>query len=63
MECMDLAGAGASMTSQRTDRGNERVLQAFADAWNRHDVDALMSMMTTDCVFESRQRTTLTDRG
>jgi steroid delta-isomerase-like uncharacterized protein len=26
-------------------------LQSFADAWNRHDVDALMSMMTTDCVF------------
>ena len=29
------------------------VLQAFADAWNRHDVDALMSFMTNDCVFES----------
>ena len=29
------------------------VLQAFADAWNRHDVDALMSFMTEDCVFES----------
>lgn len=29
------------------------VLQAFADAWNRHDVDALMSLMTEDCVFES----------
>ena len=28
-------------------------LQAFADAWNRHDVDALMSFMTVDCVFES----------
>jgi ketosteroid isomerase-like protein len=28
-------------------------LQAFADTWNRHDVDALMSMMTTDCVFEA----------
>jgi steroid delta-isomerase-like uncharacterized protein len=28
------------------------VLQAFADAWNRHDVDALMSFMTEDCVFE-----------
>ncbi len=27
-------------------------LQAFADAWNRHDVDALMSFMTEDCVFE-----------
>jgi steroid delta-isomerase-like uncharacterized protein len=28
-------------------------LEAFADAWNRHDVDALMSFMTEDCVFES----------
>lgn len=29
------------------------VLQAYADAWNRHDVDAIMSFMTEDCVFES----------
>ena len=29
------------------------MLQAFAEAWNRHDVDALMSFMTEDCVFES----------
>ena len=28
-------------------------LQAFADAWNRHDADALMSFMTDDCVFDS----------
>jgi len=28
-------------------------LQDFADAWNRHDVDALMSFMTEDCVFEA----------
>jgi taurine dehydrogenase small subunit len=28
-------------------------LEDFADAWNRHDVDALMSMMTDDCVYES----------
>lgn len=31
----------------------EKLLQAFADAWNRHDLNALMSMMTTDCVFEA----------
>ncbi len=30
-----------------------KTLQAFADAWNRHDVDALMSFMTDDCVFEA----------
>ena len=29
------------------------LLQAFADAWNRHDIDALMSCMTEDCVFET----------
>ena len=29
------------------------LLEAFADAWNRHDVEALMSMMTTDCAFEA----------
>ena len=28
-------------------------LQAFADAWNRHDIDALMWFMTDDCVFEA----------
>jgi steroid delta-isomerase-like uncharacterized protein len=31
----------------------EQLMQEFADAWNRHDVDALMSMMTADCVFEA----------
>ena len=29
------------------------VLQAFAEAWNRHDVDAIMSFMTEDCVFDA----------
>ena len=28
-------------------------LQRFADAWNRHNVDALMSFMTEDCVFDA----------
>ena len=28
-------------------------LAAFADAWNRHDIDALMSFMSPDCVFEA----------
>ncbi len=28
-------------------------LQAFADAWNRHDADVLMTFMTEDCVFEA----------
>jgi steroid delta-isomerase-like uncharacterized protein len=29
------------------------LLDRFADAWNRHDLDALMSMMTDDAVFEA----------
>jgi steroid delta-isomerase-like uncharacterized protein len=30
-----------------------QLLDRFAEAWNRHDVDALMSMMADDCVFEA----------
>jgi steroid delta-isomerase-like uncharacterized protein len=29
------------------------LLHAFAEAWNRHDADALMSFMSHDCVFEA----------
>ncbi len=36
---------------------NEQVtiedLEAFADAWNAHDIDALMALMSEDCVFEA----------
>jgi steroid delta-isomerase-like uncharacterized protein len=38
-----------SVTNQVT----VEMLQNFADAWNRHDVDAIMTFMTDDCVFES----------
>ena len=38
---------------QAADRDLEKLLEAFADAWNRHDVEALMSMMTEDGVFEA----------
>ena len=31
----------------------EATLAAFSDAWNRHDVDLLMSFMHDDCVFEA----------
>ncbi len=29
------------------------ILDAFADAFNRHDAEAIMAFMTEDCVFES----------
>ena len=50
---VSVAAEPAFTAGQIADRGMESMLQAFADAWNRHDVDALMSMMTTDCVFEA----------
>jgi len=28
-------------------------LESFADGWNRHDVDFLMTFMADDCVFET----------
>jgi ketosteroid isomerase-like protein len=31
----------------------ESLLAAFGDAFNRHDLDALMSMMTDDCLFDA----------
>lgn len=39
--------------SQETTEVIPEFLQAFADAWNRHDADALMSFMTEECVFEA----------
>jgi uncharacterized protein (TIGR02246 family) len=29
------------------------VVRRFQDAWNAHDVDGVMALMTDDCVFES----------
>ena len=42
-----------SIMSNRISGVTTETLQAFAEAWNRHDVDALMSFMTEDCVFEA----------
>ena len=47
----DLAGGHGAAGTEEPDL--ERLLENFADAWNRHDVDALMSMMTEDGVFEA----------
>jgi len=39
--------------TKESDEVTVEFLEAFADAWNRHDADDLMSFMTEDCVFES----------
>jgi ketosteroid isomerase-like protein len=41
------------MVSSPAEGDLEDLLEAFADAWNRHDVEALMSMMTEDGIFEA----------
>ena len=40
-------------SNTRSDADLIALLECFAEAWNRHDLDALMSMMTEDCVFEA----------
>lgn len=35
-----------------TNQVSTEFLQAFADAWNAHDLDAMMSFMADDCVFQ-----------
>jgi ketosteroid isomerase-like protein len=35
-----------------TDVATREVVNRFNDAFNRHDVDAIMDAMTDDCVFE-----------
>src|SRR5688572_13439470 len=42
-----------SSSTPRLDADLIELLDRFAAAWNRHDLDALMSMMTDDCVFEA----------
>ena len=38
---------------KQSDEVTVEFLVAFADAWNRHDVDDLVSVMTHACIFES----------
>lgn len=35
------------------DARNQALLKAFGDAFNRHDAQALVDMMTPDCVFRT----------
>lgn len=31
----------------------KKVVDAFNEAFNRHDIDGIMTLMTDDCIFES----------
>ncbi|HEY8510822.1 MAG TPA: nuclear transport factor 2 family protein [Cyclobacteriaceae bacterium] len=41
------------LMSQSNEQVTPAFLQSFADAFNAHDLDAIMSHMTDDCVFEA----------
>jgi ketosteroid isomerase-like protein len=41
------------MRAENTAAVTLALLDAFAGAWNRHDTDAILSMMTEDCIFEA----------
>jgi len=41
------------LMAQSINAVTENFLQSFADAFNAHDVKAIMSHMTDDCVFEA----------
>jgi steroid delta-isomerase-like uncharacterized protein len=36
-----------------SDETTVTVIQRFHDAFNRHDVDAIMALLTEDCIFEN----------
>jgi steroid delta-isomerase-like uncharacterized protein len=40
-------------SNPRSDGDLFGLMDRFAEAWNRHDLEALMAMMTDDCVFEA----------
>ncbi len=39
--------------ASRATEGTLAVIERFNEAFNRHDVDAVMALMTDDCVFEN----------
>jgi ketosteroid isomerase-like protein len=47
----------SNVSAASSEQELEKLLESFADAWNRHDVNALMSMMTDDGVFEASSGT------
>jgi ketosteroid isomerase-like protein len=41
------------LMAQTNNKVSKEFLQSFADAFNAHDIKAIMSHMTVDCVFEA----------
>ncbi|MEP6557320.1 MAG: nuclear transport factor 2 family protein [Burkholderiales bacterium] len=41
------------MDANKNTQVDEQMLRDFADAWNRHDLEALMGFMADDCTFHA----------
>ncbi|BCL73421.1 conserved hypothetical protein [Vibrio nigripulchritudo MADA3029] len=41
------------MNTSNQDQITIQTLQGFSDAWNAHDIEALLSFVTDDCVFHT----------
>lgn len=41
------------MSTNSSNQPDAQFLARFAEAWNKHDIDALMSFMADDCVFHA----------
>ena len=41
------------MSTNSSNQPDAQFLARFAEAWNKHDIDALMSFMADDCVFQA----------
>lgn len=41
------------MSNSSSSQPDAQFLERFAEAWNRHDIDALMSFMADDCAFHA----------
>lgn len=50
---MAAAGALVAAPAAADEAATLKMLDEFAAAWNRHDIDGLMACMTRDCVFEA----------
>jgi len=49
------AGQSAAPSSQAQAETTRSVVERFNDTFNRHDLDAIMALMTDDCIFEDTE--------
>ena len=50
---MDGAERGVSMTGRDSPQALEETIARYNEAWNAHDLDAIMAMHAPDMVFEN----------